>query len=147
VKKMANSIKVPLKDFIENEVEIDKIVPADFITEIHKILSIQDILSELKKPGRDPRQGIKVFEFDQTLRSISDLKVGTTIPGIVNNITNFGAFVDIGIKENGLIHISNLSDEFISDPTEIITLHEHIKVEVISVDIERKRIGLKRINE
>ncbi|MFT5599836.1 MAG: hypothetical protein ACI9N1_000062 [Flavobacteriales bacterium] len=147
VKAMAKSIQIPLEDFIENEAAINRIIPENFITEIHKILSINDILSELKKPGRDPRQGIKVFEFDPSLRSISDLKIGATIPGIVNNITNFGAFVDIGIKENGLIHISNLSNEFISDPTEIIKLHEHISVEVISVDVERKRIGLKRINE
>ena len=89
---------------------------------------------------------VKVFEFDKTIRTINDLEVGKELTGIVNNITNFGAFVDIGIKENGMIHISNLADEFISNPSDVIALHQHVKVEVISMDKERKRIGLKLIS-
>lgn len=86
-----------------------------------------------------------MFEFDSSLKTIEDLKTGATYPGIVNNVTNFGAFVDLGIKENGLIHISNLSDEYIADPSDIISLHQHVLVEVIEVDKSRKRIGLKLI--
>ena len=106
--------------------------------------TFNDIISELIKPGRDPRKSAKVLEFDSSVRTISDLRTGMTLPGIVTNVTAFGAFVNIGIKENGLIHISNLSDQFVSDPSTVISLHEHVEVEVIEVDIQRKRIGLKR---
>ncbi|MFW5886198.1 MAG: S1 RNA-binding domain-containing protein, partial [Bacteroidota bacterium] len=91
---------------------------------------------------RDPRTKIKVFEFDKDIRKIEDLQVGMVLPGIVNNITNFGAFVDLGIKENGLIHLSQMANRYISNPTEVIQLHQHVKVKVISVDLERKRIQL-----
>jgi uncharacterized protein len=99
-------------------------------------------MEELAKPGRDPRARIKVFEFARDVHSISDLKEGMVIPGIVTNITNFGAFVDVGVKQDGLVHISQLSDRFISDPNEVVKLHEHVKVKVLSVDIDRKRIQL-----
>jgi len=104
--------------------------------------TLQDIMEELAKPGRDPRSRIKVFEFAQDVRSISDLKEGMVIPGIVTNITNFGAFVDVGVKQDGLVHISQLADRFISDPNEVVKIHEHVKVKVLSVDIDRKRIQL-----
>ena len=104
--------------------------------------TINDIKSELIKPGLDPRKIIYQLEFDQTIRTINDLSVGQILPGIVNNVTNFGAFVDIGIKENGLIHISHLADEYIDNPSDFIKVHQHVKAKVVSVDVERKRIGL-----
>ena len=101
-----------------------------------------DIKQEFLKPGRDPRRAAKVFEFDKNLKSINDLQVGMQIPGIVNNVTNFGAFVDIGIKENGLIHISNLTNDYVANPSDVISLHQHVTVKVLEIDKERKRIGL-----
>ena len=99
-------------------------------------------MSELEKPGRDPRQAIKVFEFDANVRTIDDLHEGKELPGIVTNITNFGCFVDVGIKENGLVHISELADKFVSDPNEVVSIHQHVTVRVLSVDKERKRVQL-----
>lgn len=107
--------------------------------------TLNDILDELEKPGRDPRSVIKVFEFDQNVKNIKDLKEGMELPGIITNITNFGAFCDVGIKENGLIHISNLSDSFVSNPADVVSLHQHVQVRVLEVDFERKRIQLKLI--
>ena len=104
--------------------------------------TLVDIMQELDKPGRDPRSAIKVFEFDPNVKTIADLREGQTLPGIINNITNFGCFVDIGIKEKGLVHISNLADKFISDPTEVVSIHQHVQVKVLSIDMERKRIQL-----
>ena len=104
--------------------------------------TINDIKSELIKPGLDPRKIIYQLEFDPTIRTINDLSIGQILPGIVNNVTNFGAFVDIGIKENGLIHISHLADEYIENPSDFIKVHQHVKAKVVSVDVERKRIGL-----
>lgn len=145
VERMVQSIGDDLNEVIGNEEKV-KAIPIDrFITNEVGEATLSDIINELKKPGRDPRRAAKVFEFSKEIRSIEDLKEGMELPGIVNNVTNFGAFVDIGIKENGLIHISNLANEFISDPAEIINLHEHVKVHVLSIDKVRKRIGLKRI--
>ena len=104
--------------------------------------TLQDIIEELAKPGRDPRSRIKVFEFAEDVHNISDLKEGMVIPGIVTNITNFGAFVDVGVKQDGLVHISQLADRFVSDPNEVVKLNEHVRVKVLSVDIDRKRIQL-----
>ena len=104
--------------------------------------TLKYILEEIDKPGRDPRQTIKVFEFDASVKTIDDLKEGMLLPGIVTNITNFGCFVDIGIKENGLVHISQLADRYVSDPTEIVSIHQQIMVKVMSVDKERKRVQL-----
>ena len=109
--------------------------------------TLKDILQELDKPGRDPRGPIKIFEFDKNVRTINDLCEGMELPGIVGNITNFGAFVDIGIKENGLVHLSQLADRFVSDPNEIVSIHQHVRVRVLSVDTDRKRIALKLISE
>ena len=103
---------------------------------------LKDIIHELEKPGLDPREKAKVFTFNQNIRSINDLKEGQLLPGIVNNITNFGCFVDIGIKESGLVHVSNLSDKYVSDVNEIVNLHQHVIVKVMEVDIPRKRIQL-----
>ena len=107
--------------------------------------TLTDILAELEKPGRDPRQAIKVFEFDKNVKTIDDLKVGMTLPGIVTNITNFGCFVDVGIKENGLVHVSQLCREFVSDPTNVVSIHQHVQVKVIGIDMERKRISMTMI--
>lgn len=107
--------------------------------------TLKDILQELDKPGRDPRGQIKVFEFDKNVRTIDDLRIGMELPGIVGNITNFGAFVDIGIKENGLVHLSQLAQRYVSDPNEIVSIHQHVRVRVLSVDAERKRIQLSMI--
>jgi len=100
-------------------------------------------LQELEKPGRDPRNAIQVFEFDANVKTIGDLRIGMELPGIVTNITNFGAFVDIGIKENGLVHISNMSDKFISNPADVVSVHQHVKVRVLEIDAIRKRVQLK----
>ena len=108
--------------------------------------ALKDILQELDKPGRDPRGPIKIFEFDKNVRTINDLHEGMELPGIVGNITNSGAFVDIGIKENGLVHLSQLADRSVSDPNEIVCIHQHVRVRVLSVDTDRKRIALKLIS-
>ena len=111
------------------------------------LLTLNDIVKELSKPGRDPRRIIKVFEFSEEIKTIEDLKVGMELPAIVTNITDFGAFVDIGIKQNGLIHISKMSKRRISSPSEVLKIHQHIHVKVDSVDLERQRIGLSLVIE
>jgi len=103
---------------------------------------LHDIVSELRKPGRDPRENVKVMEFAEGIYKMEDLQVGMILPGIVNNITKFGAFVDIGVKQSGLVHLSEMANRFISDPNEVVKLHQHVKVKVIDVDIARKRIQL-----
>ena len=109
-------------------------------------VSLRDILTELEKPGRDPRGEVEVFEFDKNVHTLNDLIVGMELPGIVTNITNFGAFVDIGVHQDGLVHISQLSDRFVTDPTQVIRLHQHVRVRVVEVDMRRKRIGLSMKN-
>ena len=109
-------------------------------------VSLRDILTELEKPGRDPRGEVEVFEFDKNVHTLNDLIVGMELPGIVTNITNFGAFVDIGVHQDGLVHISQLSDRFVTDPTQVVHLHQHVRVRVVEVDMRRKRIGLSMKN-
>ena len=109
-------------------------------------VSLRDILTELEKPGRDPRGEVEVFEFDKNVHTLSDLIIGMELPGIVTNITNFGAFVDIGVHQDGLVHISQLSDRFVTDPTQVIRLHQHVRVRVVEVDMRRKRIALSMKN-
>ena len=104
--------------------------------------TLNDILAELDKPGRDPRQHIQVFSFDPNVKQIEDLHEGQVLPGIVTNITDFGCFVDVGIKENGLVHISELADQYVSDPSSVVSLHQHVEVRVLHVDLARKRIQL-----
>ena len=108
--------------------------------------SLRDILTELERPGRDPRGEVEVFEFDKNIHTLNDLIVGMELPGVVTNITNFGVFVDIGVHQDGLIHISQLSDRFVTDPTQVIRLHQHVRVRVVEVDMHRKRIGLSMKN-
>ena len=143
VKKMAKQTGEELSDFVGNKALLDGLKKADF-PYVDDFL-FDDLIKELKKPGRDPRKQIKVLEFDSTVKSIEDLHEGKTLNGIVTNVTDFGAFVNIGIKENGLIHKSNLANTFVEYPSDYIKLHEHVTVEVIQVDVARKRIGLKRI--
>jgi uncharacterized protein len=143
VKKMAKQLKVELNELIGNDTLLTKITKADF-PEIDGF-TFDDILKELKKPGRDPRKKAKVLEFDSTIRTIDDLRTGMVLPGIVTNVTAFGAFVNIGIKENGLIHKSNLADVYVEDPSQFIALHEHVQVQVLEVDAARKRVGLKKV--
>lgn len=143
VEKIAKHLKLKVIDLIGNDSVLDKISNSDFPN--FDSYTFEDIINELKKPGRDPRKKAKVLEFDSSIRTISDLKVGRKLMGIVTNVTAFGAFVNIGIKENGLIHKSNLADVYVEDPSQFITLHEHVNVEVLEVDEARKRIGLKKL--
>lgn len=122
---------------LRDRVNIEKYVGGDV-----GLPTLKDIMQELDKPGRDPRKTIEVFEFDRNIRTINDLREGMVLPGIVTNITNFGAFVDIGIKENGLLHLSQMADRFISDPSEVVSMHQHVYVKVIGVELDRKRIQL-----
>ncbi|WP_424036124.1 S1 RNA-binding domain-containing protein, partial [Prevotella histicola] len=108
--------------------------------------TLRDILSELEKPGRDPRGEVQVFEFDKNVHTLNDLIVGMELPGIVTNITNFGAFVDIGVHQDGLVHISQLSDRFVTDPAQVIRLHQHVRVRIVEVDMRRTRIALSMKN-
>lgn len=142
VEQMAKDLKCSVQDLIDNK-ELRLLINLDkYITEKAGLPTLKDIMDELEKPGRDPRQCIRVFEFDPNIRTIQDLKEGMVLPGIVTNITNFGCFVDIGIKENGLVHVSQLADRYVSDPTEIVSIHQHVSVKVIGVDTERKRVQL-----
>ncbi|MDR1170238.1 MAG: RNA-binding transcriptional accessory protein, partial [Prevotellaceae bacterium] len=143
---MARDLNCSVADIIGGKALRTKILPEKYATGKTGLPTVLDIMAELDKPGRDPRQGIKVFEFDSSIRDISDLKEGLILPGIVSNITNFGCFVDIGIKEKGLVHVSEMADRFVSDPTEIVSIHQHINVKVLSVDTERKRVQLKLMN-
>ncbi len=145
VEKMAKDLGIKTIDLISNEEKIKQIAPEKYTTEDIGILGIKDILKELLKPGLDPRKTSKVFEFDPNIKTFEDLKSGMVLPGIVSNITAFGCFVDIGIKENGLVHISQLKDGFVSDPSEVVKLHQQVKVKIIEIDTERKRIALSMV--
>ncbi len=142
VEKMASDLHCELIDLIKNEELRKQIVLENYVTKEVGLPTLNDIIKELAKPGRDPRQGIKIFEFAEGINKVEDLIVGMELPGIVTNITNFGAFVDVGVKQDGLVHISQLANKYVSDPNEIVKLHQHVKVKVIEVDMARKRIQL-----
>lgn len=142
VERMAKDLHCTVADLIRDKGLRERIRIEDYVSDTIGIPTLTDIMQELDKPGRDPRQKIQVFEFDKNVRTIDDLQEGMELPGIVTNITNFGCFVDIGIKENGLVHISQLSDQFVSDPTSVVSIHQHVRVKVLSIDRERKRIQL-----
>jgi uncharacterized protein len=142
VEKMAADLDCTVKDLVENKSLRDQIRLNNYVTEETGLPTLKDIMAELEKPGRDPRKQIKVFQFDRSIRSIEDLQDGMVLPGIVNNITNFGVFVDLGIKHNGLVHISNIANQFVSSPADFVKLHQQVRVKVISVDVERGRIQL-----
>jgi uncharacterized protein len=145
VEKMAKDLKISVNELIANKEKIDSISPEKYTNETIGILGIKDILKELVKPGLDPRKAAKVFEFDPNVKTIKDLHSGMILPGIVNNITAFGCFVDIGVKESGLVHISQLKAGFVSDVNEVVKLHQHVQVKVVEVDEDRKRIQLTMI--
>lgn len=145
VEKMAKDLGIKTNELIANKEKIALVKPENYITGDIGILGIKDILKELEKPGLDPRKAAKVFEFDPSVKSIKDLKAGMILPGIVNNITAFGCFVDLGIKESGLVHISQLKDGFVSDVNEVVKLHQHVRVKVTEVDEARKRVQLSMI--
>lgn len=142
VKKMAKDLKVSVSEMLGNEELVNAINLSNYITEDVGLPTLQDIKEELLKPGRDPRRTIKVFEFEKGIEKISDLIVGMELPGIVTNITAFGAFVDVGVKQDGLVHISQLADRFINEPTDVVSVHQHVRVKVMEVDAARKRIAL-----
>ena len=142
VEHMAKDLSCTVSELITDKSRKNQLQLEHYITEAVGIPTLKDIVEELDKPGRDPRKQIQIFEFDKSIKTIQDLREGMELPGIVNNITNFGCFVDIGIKENGLVHVSELADRFISDPTEVVSVHQHVKVRVLSVDTERKRVQL-----
>ncbi|MGE4309864.1 Tex family protein [Bacteroides sp.] len=142
VEKMAKDLGCTVAELIANKELRGRIDLKQYITSTVGLPTLNDIMQELDKPGRDPRETAKVFEFDRSIRTLDDLREGMILPGIVGNITNFGAFVDLGIKENGLIHLSQMADRYISDPSEVVSIHQHITVKVLSIDKERKRIQL-----
>ncbi|RHA73832.1 Tex family protein [Phocaeicola coprophilus] len=142
VERMAADLHCSVSDLIANRELRSRISPEKYVTDTVGLPTLTDILQELEKPGRDPRQKIQIFEFDKNVRTIDDVQEGMELPGIVTNITNFGCFVDLGIKEKGLIHVSQLADRFVSDPTTVVSIHQHVRVRVIGVDRERKRIAL-----
>ncbi|RHJ91349.1 Tex family protein [Parabacteroides bouchesdurhonensis] len=142
VERMAKDLQCSVEELISDKKLKSKLKLEKYVSEKVGMPTLLDIMEELDKPGRDPRQAIQVFAFDPTIKTIEDLREGQILPGIVTNITNFGCFVDIGIKENGLVHISELADRFISDPTQIVSIHQHVKVKVLSIDLSRKRVQL-----
>ena len=142
VEQMAKDLNCTVADLIKDKELRSKIDLKKYVTDTVGLPTLTDILQELDKPGRDPRQKIQVFEFDKNVRTLDDLQEGMELPGIVTNITNFGCFVDIGIKENGLVHVSQLADRFVSNPADVVRIHQHIRVKVMSIDHERKRIQL-----
>lgn len=142
VEQMAKDLNCTVADLIKDKELRGKIDLKKYVTDTIGLPTLTDILQELDKPGRDPRQKIQVFEFDKNVRTLDDLQEGMELPGIVTNITNFGCFVDIGIKEDGLVHVSQLADRFVSNPADVVRIHQHVHVKVMSIDHERKRIQL-----
>ena len=142
VEKMAKKLGVEVSELIGNEELIAKINPKEFIEKDFGIETVNDIIDELKKPGRDPRKTFEVFEFDKNIRTINDLRQGMQLVGIVTNITAFGCFVDIGVHQDGLVHISQMSNSYITDPNQVVKLNKKVKVTVTNIDIPRKRISL-----
>jgi len=142
VEKMAGDMDVDIPDLIKNGSLQEKIRLDDYVDDNTGLPTLKDIMAELAKPGRDPRDKISVFEFKKGIKSLEDLQVGMMMPGIVTNVTNFGAFVDVGVKQDGLVHISQLSHDFIKDPNDVVSLHQEVKVKVLDIDLDRQRIQL-----
>ncbi len=142
VRKMAKDLGVEVSSLIGNEALCRRIDLSRYVDEKTGLPTLQDIVEELKKPGRDPRTMAKVFSFAEGVTKVDDLEVGMVLPGIVTNITNFGAFVDVGVKQDGLVHISELADRYVANPADVVSLHQHVSVKVVQLDKERKRIGL-----
>lgn len=143
--RMAKDNNCSVSELIKNEDQRKNININKYIDNQTGLPTLTDIISELAKPGRDPRKKIKQFEFSSDIHSIEDMIPGMVLPGIITNITNFGAFVDVGAKQDGLVHISELKDEFVKNPADVVSLHQHVKVKILTVDISRKRISLSMI--
>jgi uncharacterized protein len=139
---MAKDCGCSVSDLINNKGTREKIDIHQYVTAEVGLPTLTDIMKELEKPGRDPREQIEAFEFDSSVQTIDDLREGMELPGIVTNITNFGAFVDIGVHQDGLVHVSQLANRYVSDPTQVVRLHQHVRVKVIAVDLRRQRISL-----
>ena len=146
VEAMAEEQNCSVSELISNKELIKRIDLNRYVSDEVGLLTLNDILQELEKPGRDPREQLEEFEFDTSVHTIDDLKEGMELPGIVTNITNFGAFVDIGVHQDGLVHISQLSNKFVSDPNTVVHLHQHVRVRVTQIDYKRNRIGLSMKN-
>jgi uncharacterized protein len=142
VEQMAKDQNCTVSDLISIKGMREKIDIHQYVTEEVGLPTLTDIMKELEKPGRDPREQIEEFEFDSSVQTIDDLHEGMELPGIVTNITNFGAFVDIGVHQDGLVHVSQLADKYVSDPTQVVRLHQHVRVRVIGIDLRRQRISL-----
>lgn len=142
VEQMAKDCHCTVSDLIKDKKKRESIDIKRYITDTIGIPTLTDIIKELEKPGRDPREQIEAFEFDKNVTTVDDLIEGMILPGIVTNITNFGAFVDVGVHQDGLVHISQLADRYVSDPTQVVKLHQHVKVKVVEVDRKRNRISL-----
>ena len=142
VEQMARDLQCTVSDLISNKEQRDAIDIHRYVTEDTGLPTLTDIMKELEKPGRDPRQQIEEFEFDDSIQTIEDLHEGMELPGIVTNITNFGAFVDIGVHQDGLVHVSQMANRYVTDPTQVVRLHQHVRVRVIAVDLRRQRISL-----
>lgn len=142
VEKMAKDMNCTVSELIENKSIKKGLNLQSYVTDKVGLPTLKDIMDELEKPGRDVRQALKSFEFDPTVRSLEDVREGMVLPGIVTNVTNFGVFVDVGIKENGLVHVSQIADKFVSNPADVVALHQQVEVRVIGVDYERKRLQL-----
>jgi len=142
VEKMAKDLKASVKDLMGSEDLRSKIILKNYVSETVGLPTLQDILEELSRPGRDPRETFEVFNFQDGVNSMADLKVGMKLPGVVTNITAFGAFVDVGVHQDGLVHLSHLADRYVKDPNEIVSVNQKVQVTVMEVDIPRKRIAL-----
>jgi Transcriptional accessory protein len=142
IEQMAKDLKCTVAELITNDELRKKVDVKKYVTEKIGLPTLADIMEELAKPGRDPRQQLEAFAFDPTIKDIQDLKIGQVLPGVVTNITNFGAFVDIGIHENGLVHVSQIADKFVNNPAEVLSLHQQVTVRVLEVDLVRKRVSL-----
>ncbi|PZV82215.1 uncharacterized protein CLV31_10976 [Algoriphagus aquaeductus] len=142
VEKMAQDLKASVQELMSSEELRNRIVLKNYVSETVGLPTLQDIVEELAKPGRDPRESFEVFQFQEGVNSMADLRVGMKLPGIVTNITAFGAFVDIGVHQDGLVHLSHLADRFVKDPNEVVSVAQKVQVTVMEVDVARKRIGL-----
>jgi uncharacterized protein len=144
VEKMANQLNVTAKQLVGNDGLVQRLEASNFVDERVGLLTLRDILAELAKPGRDPRSEFKVVQFAEGIRELEDLKPGMILEGAVSNVTRFGAFVDLGVHQDGLIHISELAAKFVQDPTEVVSVGDIVRVKVLQVDLERRRIALSR---
>jgi uncharacterized protein len=147
VEKMATDLQCSIDELMEQKDLRKKIVLQNYVTEQVGLPTLKDIMAELEKPGRDPRKSFEVFSFDESVHEIKDLREGMRLPGIVTNVTNFGAFVDIGVHQDGLVHISQLADQFVDDPNKVVKVGQQVWVNVTEVDPKRKRIALSMKGE